>query len=290
MRRREVVDDLPAVGASGLGRGIAPERLAPQHAGILADHPALDGDRGLGADGPHRVVGDRIGGQRRLVDVDLVREVEQVVDRQHVMTADLRRTADGLLPGRRPGRIGIPAIVRNRRLVREGGIARPDPDEAVPLDRRIGPDRRSRRDRRLAGNRDAGAGGVEFEPVIAAADAVAEIDAERERQVAVAAPVGERRGRSVRSPEQHDRFLADRPRRQLLAEIARERRDIPGVKQEHVSSFLRGPPILSLQARRAQPCWHIVALNTGGRVPRYGAGAPTRDEGDFRPPTTSPSS
>ena len=69
MRRREVVDDLPAVGTLACRRRIAPDRLAPQHAGIFVHHPALDGDRGVGTGGLHRVLGNRIRGQRRLVDI-----------------------------------------------------------------------------------------------------------------------------------------------------------------------------------------------------------------------------
>ena len=135
----------------------------------------------------------------RAVHERLVREVHEVVDDQLVAALEVDELA---VAG--PLRVVVPVQVGHAVRVGERRVARPHPDEAVPLHHR---DSCARGAAGLIvfcdGMNDAAALGVVDEPVVAAGDVVALELALRQRHQAVPAGVLERDRLAVLAPVQH---------------------------------------------------------------------------------------
>ena len=174
-----------------------------------------------------RRVGYPVGAQRRRVNELHVRQIQQVVDQQLVITLDVEIARVG-----NPARVVVPVIVGDQVRIGLVRVARPDPDIAVAFHHRIGPHARPRRHAGLTRYRHAGAGCIELQPVIAALDDVADPFAQRQRQMPVAAPVLQRRRRAVLAPEQHHRIAADGAAEQVVGQFMALGGDVPGVFDE----------------------------------------------------------
>ena len=157
-----------------------------------------------------------------------MREVQQVVDQPAVVRLEMEIA-------RRRDPVGIvkPVVVGNQALIRERRIAHPDPDPAPALDHRIGPHRRARRNRRLPGDRNAAAGAVEGEAVIAALQPVVYDAAHRQGQRAMAAAIFQRDGGTIGAAIEHDWLVEDGARNRRVLDVGAPRRDIPLIAQEH---------------------------------------------------------
>jgi hypothetical protein len=126
--------------------------------------------------------------------------------------------------------------VQERRI---GGalLARPDPDEAVPLECRV---RADRRPHALPRHADAAAVAAHDEAVIAADDAAVGADAaERKRRAAVRAEVLERGDRAALAAKQHHAVAADRATERRTGDLVGRAGDVPGVANVHATSVAR---------------------------------------------------
>ena len=222
----------------------------------MAHHPTRDRDRLVGPDGPDvGVLGDRRIADRGRVHEGEMRLVEQVVDHETVIGGDVEI---GALVA--PVRAYPPREGDDQVLVGLRGVAEPDPDPVVFLDRRKDAHPRIRRYRRLARHAYAGPRPVEFEPVIVAAQPVAFGHALAERHPAVAAAVleGDRLPRPG-APED-DRLVTDRPRERGAIDLLGLGRDVPAILQEHGTLLPEMPP-----GRRRDQCSVISRPKPGFR-------------------------
>src|SRR5215831_12998857 len=170
----------------------------------------------------------RIAGQRLLVHVDDVGEIEQVIDEKLIV----RLQVD--VAGRcRPRRIGEPEEVRNLRLVGLGRLSHPDPHRAPLLAYGVAPDLGTARDHGLSRHLDALPVDVVFQPVIAAREVVAGHFAPRERRCAMAATVLQRGGLAAGVAEQHYFFVEKGSPDRARLQIIRPDRGVPAIAQEH---------------------------------------------------------
>src|SRR6185503_694659 len=164
-----------------------------------------------------------------------VREIEDVVRAQLPMRGDVVEALEALPAFRRE-----PPIVGDGAGIGRGGIAHPDPSEVPALDEGIGAHAHARGNIGLMRDEGAGAGGVELDAVIAAADRLGAAGAGRERRRAVRAAVLERADLPRAGAKQHDRLSADAPGERLRPELARKRGGVPLVLEEHDGLQTRG--------------------------------------------------
>ena len=222
-RRRDEVDDLPAVDIAG-----EPAELRQHRRRRAVDDPSGGPHAARRALGRGRRLRHSHLAQRGGVDEGQMREVEQIVDQQLVVAADMEIGRLGP-----PVRVVEPVEIGDIGGVHAVGVAHPDPDEPVALDQRIGGDAGAGRDRALAGDGDARARAVELEPVIAAFDPLAQNPPHRERERAVAAAVFQRRRGSVGGPVEQDGRSQDLPREGPAGlHLVLPRGDVPGVSDE----------------------------------------------------------
>ena len=158
-----------------------------------------------------------------------MRDVEQILDQQQVVGGHLH----GAGADRFMAVVGDLGGARRLRVMPSLRIARPDPDHAVLLDDREGPELRLRGDRavRMRGDRHAGSARVVAQAVIGAFEsAVVEHPALGERHALVRAAVVEGADRAVpRAPEQ-DRTPRDHMALQIVhRELPGESGDVPGI-------------------------------------------------------------
>ena len=164
------------------------------------------------------------------VHIGQMRQVEQVVVEQLVMARDMKRR---IALHDRPVRMVHHVPVRQQAFIRLVRVARPDPDVLVLFEYRPGPHEAVRRHLRLAGDFHAGAGRVEFQPVIAALQDVADDLALRQRQVPVAAAVFQRDRVPGAVPEQDERLVQDGARQRFVRRhLVIPGSGVPGVFQK----------------------------------------------------------
>ena len=230
--RRLEMDDLPAVGElTG-----AVEVLGPERRRVDAQHPARDGRGALRVGHVKRGVGNGFVADGTGMDVGLVREVHQVVDDEAVVAFEVVERAALADP------IGsiVPVEVRHAGRVGKGGIAGPDPDQAVLLDGGKSPHPGGRVDRLLRRHEGAAPGAVEAETVVAAHHRVALERAERERHQPVPTGVFQRRDRAILLAEQDDVALAYGALVEVTPDLVAPSRCIPGVQR--IARFHDAPP------------------------------------------------
>jgi hypothetical protein len=119
---------------------------------------------------------------------------------------------------------------------RVGGalVAWPDPDEAVPLERRI---RLDRRPDALPGHADAAAVAAHDQAVVSADDTAVVADgAERERRAAMRAEILERGDGAAFAAEQDHPVAADRPAERTGSDLVDRGGDVPGIADVHGTS------------------------------------------------------
>jgi hypothetical protein len=123
-----------------------------------------------------------------------------------------------------------PPPIGDQRLVGQFRIAHPYPHPAPAFDHGVAVDGRAGRNRVLAGNFDAVSGSVEFKPVIAALDIVANHIAQRKWQMPVAAAVFQRNRIACNVAIKHDRFAQDHASQgDLVAEFIVPGRHVPAI-------------------------------------------------------------
>ena len=232
-RRRLERHDLPAIGAAGLAQLTGPERRR-----FDIDHPARHGRGAIGMGHFERRIEDRVVADAAGMDVSLVGEVHQVVDHQPVVALERVESpalALPLLPV-------VPMEIGHGGGIGEGRIARPDPDQPMPLDDRIAPHRGRGVDRLLRRHMGAAPGGIEHQPMIAAHDLVADQPAHRERQQPMPAGVLERGDGAVGAAVENDVMAADRSGRERAPDLMAPGGRIPGVQGEGLAARHRFPP------------------------------------------------
>ena len=167
-----------------------------------------------------------------------VRQVEQVVDDELVMALHA-----AMHLGRAPAVLEEhPEEPGNPGLVGVLGLAHPDEDAVVALDHRIALDLHPRRNALLAGDSHAGARSVELQGVVVALDGVPDHLAHGQRQQAVGATVGERRGLAALGPEErHGLAEQDAAQRLLRGHFVRVCADVPVVPWKHPFLQYRRP-------------------------------------------------
>ncbi len=155
------LDLLPAVHFAGKAAG-----LLVHDRGLGIVHIALDQHAVCVARRLHRRPCDVVGADGALVHEGGVREIDEVVEQQHVVAVvDDAAVRVGPVGRVEPGQLG------DERGIRLGRVAHPDPGELPALDERIGQHLGARRDARLTGDLDAFPAAVESQPVVAAAQA-----------------------------------------------------------------------------------------------------------------------
>ena len=205
------------------------------------------------------------------MDVGLVGQVHQIVDDEPPVAFEAHERAALALPFEPV----VPVEIGHQRLIGERRIARPHPDETMPLDDRIGAHASRGVDRLLRRHMGAAAGRIEHKAVVAADDLVAGEPAERERQQPVPAGVLERGDGAVRAPVEDDVLVADRAGAELALDLMPPGRGVPGVEGKrfaHRHRLLRGKTsrMRRLRRRRSQDCGfrRVLAIaNRHCRVP-----------------------
>ena len=163
------------------------------------------------------------------MDEGEMRQVEQILDQQHVIGLELEPVA-----GEAPGGIVHPVEILDRRRIGQGRIAHPDPEPVIALDHGIAAHARARRDGALARHQDAGAARIVGESVIGTFERVAAQAPARQRRMAVAAAVGQGDGPPVLGAVEHHRLVEQDAAQEVHArDLVVPRRDIPAIAQEH---------------------------------------------------------
>ena len=206
----------------------------PERRRLDALHPARHRHRLLAMGDVEGRLGDRIVADAGAVHKRLVRQVHQIVDDEAVVAFDVNGLA---VAG--PGRIVIPVHVRHQRGIGKRGIAHPEPDEAMPLDHRIGAHASGRVDGLLRGHEGAATLRIVFQAVIAADHGVAVEPPPGERHQAVPAGIFQRCNLAIGLPVHHDMLAADRARQQRMLDLG-----VPasGVPRVHGKGFWHPEP------------------------------------------------
>src|SRR3569833_191274 len=160
--------DLPAI-----HRAVALERVAPEGRRLDVGHPPRDDDAiALGVDLDGRLLNITLP-DGSLVSVGFVGQVHQVIDHQSLVALDREVAAiEGPIRARAGPEVG------NQSLVSLVGSADPYPHEAVPLGDRIGAGADAFVSPRGGdGHFDRLTLTVEYQPMVAAADVIAFLDA-----------------------------------------------------------------------------------------------------------------
>jgi hypothetical protein len=181
--------------------------------------------------------GDRLGdvrvflraAQRLGVHEGQVGEVGQVVDDQHPVGVVVHVVGHAL-----PLRVAQVGEVDDQVGVRLGRLAHPDPHQVVLLDHRIALHAKLGGHLVLARDLDALAGGIELQPVVHAAHAVALAPSQVQRHAAMAAAVTQRHHLAALGLVQQHAFFQDGARQHLaVQEFVVPGGDVPAVLQKH---------------------------------------------------------
>ena len=157
------LDDLPAIHIARLA-----ELLGPKWRRLDVDHPARDSG-GFVTMGDvkrclcHSIISDTAG-----MDEGLVRQIHEIVDDQAIITRGVDHFAIAC-----PRRIMIPVQIGHKGGIGESRIAGPDPDKAMPLDRREAAHTGGWVDRFLRGHERAAAARIVANAMIGALDVIA---------------------------------------------------------------------------------------------------------------------
>jgi hypothetical protein len=198
--------------------------------------------------------------ERLRVDEREVREVAQVVDDEQPVGLVVHVVGHAL-----PLRVVEVRKVEDLRRVGLGGLAHPDPEQALALGHGVAAHTEAGRDHVLPGNLHAAAGAVELEAVIEAAHAVAFAPPIGQQRTAVATTVVERHhGAALPAVEQHRLLEQGATEQAPPIQLVTPAGHVPAVLQEH-PCLLAGRARPSM-ARAAPPAARALKLN--GAAPR----------------------
>ena len=169
-----------------------------------------------------------VAGQRLLVDVGDVRQIQQIVDDELVVRAHLNGAG-----GDRPLAICEPGQWRDLVRIGERRITHPDPQYAPSFVDRIASDLRSRRHLHLPGNKNASSARVELKPVIAAGQVLALNLAARQRRRAMAALIRQGGWPAACRAEQDDLLVQEDFRQGCIGEVIRPCCGVPAIAKKH---------------------------------------------------------
>ena len=157
-----------------------------------------------------------------------MRVVELNVDQQIVSASH-----GPVFAGGNPAGVVSPEYVGNETLVRGIRVTHPNPQPIVHFDNRVSTNCGPGRYTALTRHGDAGAGRIELKPVVTTLETAVRNLAERQRQVAVTAPVLQRCNRPIGSTEKDDRLAQKNLTDRFVRNFARQAGDIPAVSQIH---------------------------------------------------------
>src|SRR5262249_14421424 len=155
---RRIFNDLPAI---DMLVGAEAARALEERRCRAVRNPARDANLVALALGFDRITRDRGGAERRRMDELQMRQVEQILDDEHVMAVERKTFAL-----RAPERIVHPMEILDERRIGERWITHPHPDPVIPLDYRVAAYPGGRWDQLLTGHMRARTRAVVDEAVI----------------------------------------------------------------------------------------------------------------------------